>query len=272
MCGRFTLTVPTYEELAEAFGVPPIAGFAEVYRPRYNVAPTDTAWVLRMYRGVRELVSSEWGLVPRWSKTKKQAGRPINARSETLETKPLFRDSFERRRCVVAADGFFEWDKTDGGRVPYWFRPAGGGLLLMAGIWDHWVDEASSKKVCTFTILTTSASDDVAPLHDRMPVILARRDLQTWIDAHPDDSLGVTSEVRALLRPSDPGTLTKVRVSSRVSSVKNDDPECLLEGGPDDREPSGRKASRTKRSRPEAPTLPLFEQAPPRTSPRGSKH
>ncbi|NUP09435.1 MAG: SOS response-associated peptidase [Polyangiaceae bacterium] len=268
MCGRFTLTIPTYEELAEAFGVEPTAGFEAAYRPRYNVAPTDPMWIVREYHGIRELVSSEWGLVPRWSKTKKQAGRPINARSETLESRPVFRESFERRRCIVAADGFFEWDKTDAGRIPYWFRPAEGGLLRMAGIWDHWFDESLGRKVCTFSIVTTDASDDVVALHDRMPLILTIEEAETWLHVPGrDDPAIVPPEVEKLLRPSDPGTLTKTRVSTRVNSVKNDDATCLLPGDSEDKEPRAAKPAAKKHAKrkgaPAAETIPMFESVGP---------
>ena len=139
MCGRFTLTIPSYEDLAAALGVDPAPGAADLFRPRYNIAPTDSTWVVRLgAERQRELALLEWGLVPRWSKTLMQAGRPINARAETLEKKPVFRESLERRRCVVASDGFFEWDKSGPVKQPLWFRPANGGLLLLGGLWDSW--------------------------------------------------------------------------------------------------------------------------------------
>ncbi|MBK6520565.1 MAG: SOS response-associated peptidase [Polyangiaceae bacterium] len=260
MCGRFTLTVPTYEELADALGAAaadPLA--AAAYRPRYNVAPTDPAWIVRMRDGVRELSSSEWGLIPRWSKAAKQAGRPINARAETLSTRPLFRESFEQRRCAVVSDGFLEWDKTPSGRVPYWFRPREGGLLLMAGLWDRWFDEAAARKVCTFAIVTTDASDDVAPLHDRMPVILTPEALATWLAVPVAGAGGATEEaLREIMAPRPHGTLDKTRVSRRVGSVKNDDPQCLLPGDADDTAPRPVR-TQAKRGASSAATLPLFE-------------
>lgn len=254
MCGRFTLTIPSYEELADALGVvaaDPAA--AAAYRPRYNVAPSDPAWIVRMRDGVRELSQSEWGLIPRWSKSAKQAGRPINARAETLQSRPLFRESFERRRCAVASDGFLEWEKTPAGPVPYWFRPSAGGLLLLGGLWDRWFDAAREREVSTFAIVTTEASDDVAATHDRMPLVLTPDTLETWLTVTAPGA-----EVLRLLRPAPRGALGKTRVSRRVGSVKNDDPECLLPGDGDDAPPRVERPRR-RRAAAEPRSLSLFE-------------
>ncbi len=233
MCGRFTLIVPTYEVLAQALGIVPNAEQAALYRPRYNVAPTDPHWVLRLRHHTRELVGARWGLVPSWSKRVDQGGRPINARAESIETKPVFRDSFARRRCVVVADGFFEWQKNGKERQPLWFTPRSGGLLFLAGLDARWVDPETSEVMRTFTIVTTVANDLVAPVHDRMPVILAPTDVDTWMTDRDDRSSapgiarGVTDEIRALLRPAPADSLVATPVSKRVGSVKNDDLGCI---------------------------------------------
>lgn len=234
MCGRFTLTVPTFEDLAEVLGVDVAPDAAQVpYRPRFNVAPTDPSWIVRMNHGVRELMSASWGLIPRWSTHARQAGRPINARAETLATTPTFRDSVARgRRCVVVTDGFFEWEKVGKERLPFWFRPANDErLLLMAGVWDSWFDKEAEAKKTSFSIVTTRASSDVTFLHHRMPVLLRDDDaLAAWLDASP----GLPEAASALFQPSPPGTLVPLRVSTRVNSVKNDDEACVAPPTPEE--------------------------------------
>lgn len=228
MCGRFTLTVPSYDELADALGVEPPPGMDLAYKPRFNIAPTDPTWIVRMNAGIRELVSAKWGLVPRWSKPGELGQRPINARAESVAKNPMFRGSLERRRCIVAADGFFEWKKTPSGKDPYWIHPTSGGLMLMAGLWDRTLDEATGERHPTFTIVTTQGSRDMVGLHDRMPVILSGADIQAWLNVPGrNDPAPITSELRALLAPAPSGTLTATHVSRRVNSVKNDDPACL---------------------------------------------
>lgn len=227
MCGRFTLTVPTFEDLAQVLGFDPVSAAASApYRPRYNVAPTDPSWIVRMHEGVRELMSASWGLIPRWSTHARQAGRPINARAETLASTPTFRDAVGRgRRCVVVTDGFFEWQKVDKQRLPFWFRPANEDrLLLMAGVWDSWFDPQAEEKKTTFSIVTTRASSDVTFLHHRMPVLLRDDEaVAAWLQPNA----GLSDEDRALLQPSPAGTLVPLRVSTRVNSVKNDDEACV---------------------------------------------
>ncbi len=250
MCGRFTLTVPTYEALAASLGIDPVPGAAETHRPRYNIAPTDPTWVVRLgSHRARELSLLEWGLVPRWSKSLTHAGRPINARAESLEQKPAFRDAFARRRCVVVSDGFFEWDKSTRERRPLWFRPPSGGLLLLGGLWDRWFDVERGKNVSTFAVVTTDASADVRAVHDRMPLVLAGDAVETWLAVPPLDApADVTDDVRALLAPAAPGSLVAVPVSKRVGSVKNDDPSVLV-------------ADTELAAEPRGATLPLFADA-----------
>lgn len=233
MCGRFTLTIPTYEDLASALGIEPALGASELFRPRYNIAPTDSTWVVRLDRERhRELALLEWGLVPRWSKALMQAGRPINARAETLETKPVFRESLARRRCVVVSDGFFEWDKSGPVKQPLWFRPSSGGLLLMGGIWDSWKTPEGTRRQ-TFAIVTTAPNRDVAGVHDRMPLVLTGSDVDAWLDVPPREAPAVvTDALRHLIRPPPDGYLTPALVSKRVGSVKNDDASVLLPDAP----------------------------------------
>ena len=207
MCGRFTLTVATFDELAALLGVS-IEGSANVdaaavFRPRYNVAPTDTHIIL-CEEGRRQLAPAVWGLG-----TEKPQ---INARSETADSRPTFRTAFARTRCVVPTDGFYEWT-TD--RQPIWYHRKDGGLLLMAGLYER------DRKGLRFTILTTAANDLVAPVHDRMPAILAPEQLDAWLGRTPP------SKLRALLKPAPADLLIGTEVSPRVNSVANDDPACL---------------------------------------------
>ena len=270
MCGRFTLIVPTYEMLAQSLGVVADPAQAAVYRPRYNIAPSDSHWVLRMREGKRLLLQEKWGLIPRWAKRADAAGKPINARSETMEHKPAFRDAFSRRRCVVVADGFFEWKKEGKERRPLWFTPRDGGLMLMAGLDAKWTDPATGDAVRTFTIVTTAANDTVAPVHDRMPVILYARDVDAWIDvpAYGEKS-EITSELRALLRPLPETWLVATPVSQRVNSVKNDDAGCIAPA--DDREAPidlGRPGIRSPGAGETMPLFPLDAPVKPRPSSR----
>ncbi len=229
MCGRFTLTIPTYEDLASALGVEAVPGGADLYRPRYNVAPTDPAWVIRVGpERNRELALLEWGLVPRWSKSLMQAGRPINARAESIASKPVFRDAVARRRCLVVSDGFYEWDKSGPVKQPLWFRPAGGGVLLMGGVWDSWRGDDGVRRQ-TFAIVTTAPNRDVERVHDRMPLVLSGADAEAWLVTVPKDApASLTDDVRALIRPAPDGALVPTPVSTRVGNVKNDDPSVLV--------------------------------------------
>lgn len=270
MCGRFTLVVPSADELGEALGVdtraPSFQAVRDAYRPRYNIAPTDPHWVLRMKDGVRELMGASFGLVPRWAKSTADRAKAINARSETIASMPKFRDAFARRRCVVAADGFLEWRTIEGAKRPLWFTPRKGGLLPMAGIYEKWTAPDGST-LRTFSIVTTAANDFMRGVHDRMPVILADDDVETWISGPYSNEDGsapaVTDEVRALLRPAPDDALLMTPVSSRVNSVRNDDPACLLAG--EEEPPPAKKPKRAAaaKKKPED-ALPLFE-APPRT-------
>ena len=223
MCGRFTLTETDFDTLAQALGVTTAGGAEERaaraahYRPRYNVAPTDVHWVLRVKEGQREIVPASWGLINRWAKDPSSAFRQINARSETARTRPAFRDAFERRRCIVSADGFFEWVGPKNARRPVWFHAPDGGLLRLAGLYESWLDPRTEEWRRTFTILTTAANDVVATAHDRMPVILAANDVGPWL--HGGDE--------ALLHPAPKEWIVATPVNARVNSVKNDDPQCL---------------------------------------------
>jgi putative SOS response-associated peptidase YedK len=242
MCGRFTLTYPDYESLANALGVDPNPELSSLYRPRYNVAPTDPHWVLRIKDGKRQLLPAKWGLVNSWAPDMAGGARQINARSETAARSPAFRESFERRRCIVPADGFYEWVGEKKARRPIWYHPRDGGLLHLAGLYASWRNEKTGEWQRTFSILTTSANPLVRPVHDRMPAILPPEAIEAWLDPAPAEDAERKAELRALLRPAAPDVLDARPVSVRANSVKNDDAECLAAAE-------------------DAPAMPLFEKS-----------
>src|SRR5262245_15464301 len=213
MCGRFTLTIPDYESLARALGVAGDPSGAELYRPRYNVAPTDSHWILREKEGRRELLPAKWGLVNSWAKDASGAARQINARVETARTRPAFREAFERRRCIVPADGFFEWSGEQKARRPIWYHAAEGGLLRFAGLYESWRDPRSDTWQRTFSILTTSANDVVAPVHDRMPAILRPEDEEAWLGPVGEKDAGALAELQQRLKPAPLEAIVATRVS-----------------------------------------------------------
>jgi putative SOS response-associated peptidase YedK len=222
MCGRFTLTYREREQLAYELGVPVDQLPASAYRPRYNIAPTDPHWIVRVRYEDREVLPAKWGLVNNWAKDAKRAALQINARSETLATLAPFRDAFRRRRCVVPADGFFEWTGSKEARQPLWFHRPDGRLLLFAGLYESW-EPAPGRRERTFTIVTTSANSLMAPVHDRMPVILLDDAVDGWLDPKQED----LDYLKLLFAPPPDGLLTATPVSQRANSVKNDDPACL---------------------------------------------
>ncbi|MFO0551348.1 MAG: SOS response-associated peptidase [Polyangiaceae bacterium] len=235
VCGRFTLTTPSYDDLADALGAAPDPGGSVAYRPRYNIAPTDLSWVLRnrppgaARARVRELVAARWGFVPHDASTKRQFGMPINARAESVRAWSLFRGAFATQRCAVPSTGFFEWIKEGKAKHPVWFKPEARELLLFAGLWDDWIDPTTGEALRSFVVITTRANELVAKVHDRMPVILEDDSaLEAWLGDDP-------TAAATTLRPAGAGVLRAVPVSDRVNSVKNDDPACLA---PPAREPA----------------------------------
>jgi putative SOS response-associated peptidase YedK len=217
VCGRFTLGRWERQLLAKELGVPEES--LPVLRPRYNIAPTDEHVVVRIKYETREALPARWGLVNSWAKDASRAARQINARSEHLLERPAFRDAYLKRRCVVPADGFYEWTGPRERRQPYWFSRADGGLLLFAGLYESW-QEAPGQWLRTFTVITTAANDLMSPYHDRMPALIPWEQLDGWLD--PGEP-----EPRSLLPllGSPPEDLLVVRpVSPAVNSVRNDHP------------------------------------------------
>jgi len=217
MCGRYVAATPT-AVLTDWFDVDEVA--SEPDAPSWNVAPTDPVPVVLATReGRRRLGVLRWGLVPPWAKDASGAARMINARSETVLEKPAFRGALGQRRCLLPADGFYEWEKP--GRRPWFIHAADGGPLAMAGLWDVWRGDGMVLRTCT--ILTTSANAVVAPLHERMPVFLERADWGTWLDRDNQDLHCLTG----LLRPAGDDRLTCRRVARTVNSVRNNGPQLV---------------------------------------------
>ena len=223
MCGRFSLSV-TPESLARQFGLGELGDLA----PRFNIAPTQAALVVRQGVPERDGVGGRiaeamhWGLVPSWSKDPRAGARMINARAETAAEKPAFRSALRRRRCLVPADGFYEWRSEDGRKQPYRITLADGGPFGMAGLWEVWRGPEGDA-LCSFAILTTAANALVGPIHDRMPVIVEPGAYGVWLD--PD--MQETAPLEPLMVPYPSDRMALYPVSSRVNTPANDDPDCI---------------------------------------------
>ncbi|MEE8602765.1 SOS response-associated peptidase [Euzebya tangerina] len=229
MCGRYVATEDA-DGLLKMFVVDERDPRAKDSRshwdgaPNYNVAPTDSVPAIVLHEGHRVLTSFRWGLVPFWAKDAKIGARMINARSETIEEKSAFAQSFERRRCLLPADGFYEWQKASGKKLPWFVRRTDGRPMVFAGIWASWrpKDEPDTDRLLTCAILTTDANQVLAPIHDRMPVVIEEADFDLWLDPQADEA-----DLKRLLRPSPDAAVERFRVSTRANSVANNDPSLL---------------------------------------------
>jgi putative SOS response-associated peptidase YedK len=222
MCARVTLTVEDIDELAEMLDAELSPEDARRYKRRYNVAPSDTHWIVEYGADRRVLAPAKWGYVP--TSPPGRARKPlVNVRGEQVGSGQGFRDAFESRRCAVVTDGFFEWD---GQRHPYWYHRADGGLVLLGGLFQA---PSAGDPDPRFTVLTTRPNKLIAAVHDRMPVIVPAARLDDWLTALPADAA-------TLIRPAPEDELVATAVSRRVNSVANDDPACL---GPAEPEAQG---------------------------------
>jgi putative SOS response-associated peptidase YedK len=219
MCGRYVVTTPG-EVLAELFELDEKPHL----EPRFNVAPTQEVAIVRPRAagGGRELARVQWGLVPFWAKEKGIGNKLINARAETLAEKPAFRDSFKKRRCLVPADGFYEWQRTDGRKQPWLLRLRGGAPFAFAGLWSLWRDRDSGETLESCALVTTAPNELAATIHDRMPVILPWERHAAWLAADADPEA-----LAALLAPFPAAEMEAFRVSTWVNSPAHDDPRCV---------------------------------------------
>lgn len=217
MCGRFTLTVD-WPALSTAFRVN-AAGFA--HRPRYNIAPGQDIPVITAEAGAREARSMRWGLVPHWAKDLQTGYKMINARAETIDRKASFRQSFYHRRCLVPANGFYEWRRENNKKQPVRITLPGQPVFAFAGIWDRWVSPGNGEIIYSCSIITTTASEALRPVHDRMPVILTGdREYDQWLNA------GQPAVLKELLRPY-AGDMEIYPVSTAVNSPQADHPGLI---------------------------------------------
>jgi putative SOS response-associated peptidase YedK len=219
MCGRFTLTSPA-ETVAELFELDDVP----VLTPRYNIAPTQPVAVVRSGQtaGGRELAELRWGLIPSWAKDPSIGSRMINARAEGVAEKPSFRSAFRRRRCLVIADGFYEWQKVGTRKQPHYIHLARRRPFAFAGLWEHWED-ADGDAVDSCTIITTEPNELIAKLHNRMPVILHPRDYILWLDP----GVQALDKVQALLQPYPAKDMFAYAIGTRVNNPSNDTPACI---------------------------------------------
>jgi len=218
----------TWEEwrcLADALGIDGDGSDAGMsYRPRFNIAPTDQHFIVTSEFERRKAQRARWGLVNRWMRDNSRASQCINAKAETLWQRPTFREAFLQRRCVVPADGFYEWTGPKGKRQPLWIHLRAGGLMLFAGLYESWYPEKDRPEV-TFTIVTCAANAAIAEVHDRMPVVLDERAAENWMNPRERAPLSL----KRLLVPAPADLLVMRPASPLVNSVKNDSP-ALLEG------------------------------------------
>ncbi|HEY6395240.1 MAG TPA: SOS response-associated peptidase [Candidatus Binataceae bacterium] len=220
MCGRFTLTMSEAGEIAELLGVEEsaLAG----YKPRYNIAPTQDFFVVRIRYENREVVPARWGLINFGATDPRLGARQINAGAETVNTRAAFRDSFLKRRCIVPADGFYEWIGPKSNRRPLWFHRKDRSLFFMAGLYERW-HPAPDQWQTTFTIITCGANSTMAPYHDRMPVILPEDRADDWMDPrNPEPRC-----LKGLLKPPPDDLLVSTPASTRINNSSYDEPDFL---------------------------------------------
>jgi putative SOS response-associated peptidase YedK len=235
MCGRYA-TTQTSTTLNQAFEIDLAGSYVEL-EADYNMAPTKLAPVVIGRREDdrqpvrRELLTARWGLIPSWAKDASIGSRLINARSETAAEKPSFKKAFAQRRALVPADGYYEWyagEAREGEKKPrkqpFYVTPKDGSVLAMAGLYEFWKDREADEWVVSFTILTTTAEDQLGHIHDRMPLFLEPDAYDAWLDPAPH----ATDELLGLLVPAAPGRLATWPVSTEVNNVRNNGPELIV--------------------------------------------
>jgi putative SOS response-associated peptidase YedK len=220
MCGRYRLS-RRKQVLEEHFD----SVFEEDWTPHYNIAPTQSVPIVRQHpkESIREISLARWGLIPSWSKDMSASAKMINARAETAAALPAFRDVMKSRRCLIPADGFYEWQKKGKTKQPYCFEVNDGGLFAFAGLWDRWKNQ-SGQWVKSCSILTTTPNALTSTVHDRMPVILDPDCYDLWLDP----GMKNVSAVSELLKPYDAAVMRRYPISPRINHVVNDDAECSV--------------------------------------------
>jgi putative SOS response-associated peptidase YedK len=216
MCGRYTLRTPV-DSVAEAFE---IEEYPSSITPNYNIAPTQEVAAVVEEDEKRKLEMLHWGLIPSWAKDPSIGNKMINARAETIAEKPSFRRAFKVRRCLILADGFYEWKKTDGGKQPYHVKMEDGSLFAFAGLWETW---QNGEEIRSCTIITTDANDLMSDIHHRMPVILHPEDYAMWLDHDFEEKEVLTT----LLKPYPADVMEAYPVSRRVNKPSNNEPSVL---------------------------------------------
>jgi putative SOS response-associated peptidase YedK len=226
MCGRYVAAAPP-SEIAKYFAAAPPAETEKVLEPSYNVAPTNEVYAVVERNDERVLDHFRWGLVPFWAKDIAIGSKMINARAEGIATKNAYRHAFRKQRCLIPADGFFEWKKIEGEKrkQPMYIHRVDGEPLAFAGLWETWRGpDRDGEPLYTCTIITTSANETMAPVHDRMPVILPPDLWEKWLDPEIQD----TDELVRYLQPAPASLLTLYPISTAVNNVRNKGVELLI--------------------------------------------
>jgi putative SOS response-associated peptidase YedK len=222
MCGRFTLHTPE-SRIREVFNLERSAPLG--LKPGYNIAPSQQVPIIRDTEAGREMVMARWGLVPHWSKEPKTKYSTINARIESVAEKPAYRNSFKHRRCLIPADGFYEWKVIDGRKIPHHIRMRDGDVFAMAGLWDRWEGEGESLESCS--IIVMPASENMKSLHERMPAIVAPARQDLWLDTRVTDK----TEIMSYLNPAPSARLVMYPISPWVNSPEHNDERCIQPSG-----------------------------------------
>jgi len=222
MCGRFTLHTPA-AQIVDAFDLTDIS--AQELTPRYNIAPSQNISIIRDTATSREMVMARWGLIPGWSKESRTKYSTINARIESAAEKPTYRMPFKRRRCLIPADGFYEWKQVNGNKVPHHICMRDGRVFVFAGLWDHWEGEDDRIESCTIIVMPSNKV--MKPIHERMPAIIAPENYDSWLDSRVTDK----QEIVQYLTSAPSSQLTAYPVSTRVNSPGNNDERCIQHAG-----------------------------------------
>ena len=222
MCGRFTLHTPE-SRIRETFNLEHTEPLG--LNLRYNIAPSQEIPIIRNSDTSREMMLARWGLIPGWSKESKTKYSTINARIESIAEKPTYRTPFKRQRCLIPADGFYEWKKVESNKVPHHIRMKDGKVFAFAGLWDHWEGEGDRIESCT--IIVMPANEVMKPVHERMPAIISPAHYDLWLDSRITDK----QEIMQLLNSAPSSQLTAYPVSTWVNSPKNNNERCIRPAG-----------------------------------------